>query len=248
MSSISSVNGNGSGFSMMSGMKRPDPSKMADNLFSKLDTTNKGYLNKNDLQSALSQVSGSASSTSSNSTSSSTSVDEMFKNLDSNSDDKITKDEMSSGMKKLAEALDSQVNQMRMNGSSGEGQENSGKVKGGTPPSGGRPPPPPSSGSGSTNSASGASSASSTQSNSTTKTYEAADTNQDGKVSVQEKLAYELKAQNSASASSTSSDNNATSSTSSGSDARVMKQIVDLLHAYSSFDSSSNNSGLSVTA
>lgn len=114
MSSISSVNGSGGGFSMMmSGMKRPDPSKMADNLFSKLDTTNKGYLEKSDLQSALSQLSGSDSS---NSSSSSTTVDEIFKKLDSNSDNKITKDEMSSGMKKLADALDSQFNEMRMNG------------------------------------------------------------------------------------------------------------------------------------
>jgi len=242
--SISSINGSGSGFSMMmSGMKRPDPSKMVDNLFSKLDTTNKGYLNKSDLQSALSQLSASdtGSSSSSNSTNSSTTVDEIFKKLDSNSDDKITKDEMSSGMKKLADALDSQMNQMRMNGNSGKGSR-------GTPPSGGMPPPPPSSGSGSANSTSGTSSASSTQSSSTTKIYESADTNQDGKVSAQEKLAYELKAQNSASTSSTASDSSATSSTSTGSDARVMKQIMDLMHAYSSFDSSTNNSGFSVIA
>ena len=50
MSSISSVNGSGSGFSMMSGMKHPDPSKMVDDLFSKIDTTNKGYLGKSELQ------------------------------------------------------------------------------------------------------------------------------------------------------------------------------------------------------
>lgn len=338
MSNISSVNGSGSGFSMMSGMKRPDPSKMVDNLFSKLDTTNKGYLSKSDLQSALSQLSGSDSSSSTgsssntNSTNSSTTVDEMFKKLDSNSDDKITKGEMSSGMKKLADTLDSQFNQMRMNGTSQGGSgdstttsgmnrpdpskmvddlfskldttnkgyleksdlqsalsqspgsasssgtssspnvdeifkklDNNGDGKltksemasgmsstaqagkgGGTPPPGGMPPPP--SGSGGANSASGASSTSSTQSSSTTKTYDSADTNQDGKVSAQEKLAYELKAQNSASTSSTSSDSSATSSSSTGSDAKVMKQIMDLMHAYSSFDSSTNNSGLSATA
>lgn len=335
MSSISSVNGSGSGFSMMiSGMKRPDPSKMVDNLFSKLDTTNKGYLEKSDLQSALSQLPGSGSTSGTGSTSNSTNVDEMFKKLDSNSDDKITKNEMSSGIKKLADALDSQFNQMRMNGtsqggsgdsttksgmsrpdpskmvddlfskldttnkgyleksdlqsalsqspgsgsSSGTGSssttnvdemfkklDNNGDGKltksemtsgmsstaqagkgGGTPPPGGRPAPP--SGAGGANSASGASSTSSTQSSSTTKTYDSADTNQDGKVSAQEKLAYELKAQNSASTSSTSSDSSATSSTSTDSDARVMKQIMNLVHAYSSFDSSTNNSGLSVTA
>ncbi|MFZ2301653.1 MAG: EF-hand domain-containing protein [Gallionella sp.] len=329
MSSISSVNGSGSGFSMMSGMKRPDPSGMVDNLFSKLDTTNKGYLSKSDLQSALSQLSGSdsssstGSSSSSNSTNSSTTVDEMFKKLDSNSDDKITKDEMSSGMKKLANALDSQMNQMRMNGTSqggsGDSTTTSGMNRpapskmvddlfskldttnkgyleksdlqsalsqshgsgsssgtssspnvdeifrkldnnsddkitkdemtsgmsstaqagkgGGTPPPGGMPPP----GAGDANSASGTSSTSSTQSSSSTKTYDPADDNQDGKVSEQERIAYAQAKQDKASASSASS-------TSTNSDAKVMKQIMDLMHAYSSFDSSANNSGLSVTA
>jgi Ca2+-binding EF-hand superfamily protein len=104
---------------MMSGMKRPDPSKMVDDLFSKLDTTNKGYLEKSDLQSALSQL------PSSGSTRSSANVDEMFKKLDGNGDGKLTKDEMSSGMKKLADALDSQLNQMRMNGTSQGGSGNS---------------------------------------------------------------------------------------------------------------------------
>ncbi len=329
MSSISSVNGSGSGFSMMSGMKRPDPSGMVDNLFSKLDTTNKGYLSKSDLQSALSQLSGSdsssstGSSSSSISTNSSTTVDEMFKKLDSNSDDKITKDEMSSGMKKLADALDSQMNQMRMNGTSQGGSgdstttsgmnrpdpskmvddlfskldttnkgyleksdlqsalsqspgsgsssgtssspnvdeifkklDNNGDGKltksemtsgmsstaqagkgGGAPPPGGMPPP----GAGGANSASGTSSTSSTQSSSSTKTYDPADDNQDGKVSEQERIAYAQAKQDKASASSASS-------TSTNSDAKVMKQIMDLMHAYSSFDSSANNSGLSVTA
>ncbi|AEJ00463.1 EF hand repeat-containing protein [Nitrosomonas sp. Is79A3] len=329
MSSISSVNGSGSGFSMMSGMKHPDPSKMVDDLFSKIDTTNKGYLSKSDLQSTLSQLSGSdssnsaGSSSSSNSTNSSTTVDEMFKKLDSNNDDKITKDEMPSGMKKLVDALDSQFNQMRMNGTSQGGSgdstttsgmnrpdpskmvddlfskldttnkgyleksdlqsalsqspgsgsssgtssspnvdeifkklDNNGDGKltksemtsgmsstaqaskgGGTPPPGGMPPP----GAGGADSASGTSSTSATQSSSSTKTYDPADANQDGKVSEQEKIDYAQAKQDKASTSSTST-------TSTNSDARVMKQIMDLMHAYSSFDSSTNNSGLSVTA
>ncbi|MBI3901814.1 MAG: EF-hand domain-containing protein [Nitrosomonadales bacterium] len=245
MSSINSISGGG--FSMMmSGMKRPDPSQMVDNLFSKLDTTNKGYLEKSDLQSALSQLSGSGSSSGSSSTSSSTNVDEIFKKLDGNSDGKITKDEMSSGMKKLADALDSQFNQMRMNGMSqgDKGTAQAGKG-GGAPPPGGMPPPP--SGSGGANSTSGTSSTSSTQSNSTTKTYDPADANQDGTVSEQERIAYAQAKQDKASASSASGEASV-SSTSANSDARVLKQIMDLMHAYSSFDSSTNDSGLSVTA
>ncbi len=228
MSSVNSISGGG--FStMMSGMKRPDPSKMVDNLFSKLDTTNKGYLEKSDLQSALSKLS---STDSSSSTSTAATVDEMFKKLDSNNDGKITKNEMSSGMKKLADALDSQFNQMRMNGTSQGG-------KGGMPPAGGGHPaggpPPAQSGTGSTNSTSGTNSASATQSNST-KIYEKADTNQDGKVSEQERIAAELASQNSAPTTSTSND------------ARILKQIMEIMHAYSSSDSGSSSSGLSVTA
>lgn len=327
MSSISSVNGSGSGFSMMSGMKRPNPSEMVDNLFSKIDTTNKGYLEKSDLQSALSQLPGPGSTSGTGSTSSSTNVDEMFKKLDGNGDGKLTKDEMSSGIKKLADALDSQFNQMRMNGTSqggsGDSTTTSGMNRpapskmvddlfskldttnkgyleksdlqsalsqspgsgsssgtssspnvdeifkkldsngddkltksemtsgmsstaqagkgGGTPPPGGMPPP----GAGGANSASGTSSTSSTQSSSSTKTYDPADDNQDGKVSEQERIAYAQAKQDKASA---SSDSSATSSTSTSSDAKVMKQIMNLMHAYSSFDGSTNNSGLSVTA
>ena len=211
MSSINSISGGG--FSMMmSGTKRPDPSKMVDDLFSKLDTTGKGYLTKSDLQSASTQLSGSDSSNSSGSTSSSANVDELFKKLDANGDGNITKDELASGLKQLA---------------------------GGTPPSG----------SGNANSTSSTNGTSSTQSSSTSKTYDPADTNQDGTVSAQERIAYALKqlaSQLQSSASSTSS--NSASSTSTSSDARIFKQITDIMRAYGSSDSGSNNSGLSVTA
>ena len=227
MSSINSISG--SGFSMMtSGTKRPDPSKMVDDLFSKLDTTGKGYLTKSDLQSAATQSSGSDSSNSSGSTSSSTNVDELFKKLDTNGDGKITKEELTSGMKQLADALGPQ------NGTSGGG-----KAAGGTAPSG----------SGNANSTSSTNGTSSTQSSSTSKTYDPADTNQDGTVSAQERIAYALKqlaSQLNESASSTSS--NSTSSTSTSSDAKIFKQITDIMRVYGSSDSGSNNSGLSVTA
>lgn len=231
---------------MMSGMKRPDPSEMVDNLFSKLDTTGKGYLEKSDLQSALSQLSGSGSSSGTGSTSNSSSVDEIFRKLDGNSDGKITKDEMSSGIKNLADALDSQFNQMRMNGTSqgDKGTPQAGKGGGGGA-SGGMPPPP--SGSGGANSTSGSSSASSTQSSSTTKTYDPADANQDGKVSEQEKIVYAQAKQDKASASSASGEASV-SSTSANSDARVLKRIMELMFAYGGADNGSNSSGLSVTA
>jgi hypothetical protein len=222
-------------------MQPPDPSKMVDNLFSKVDTTGKGYITKSDLQTAMDQMTGSGSSSGAKSSGNSTSVDEIFKKIDTNTDGKITKDEMTSGMKSLASSLQGQINK------AGRG----GPPPGGTPPSGG--PPPSSSVSGST---------SSTQSSSTTKTYEKADTNQDGKVSEKEQLAYDLLMQSissaqassassntSKSASSTSSNSDTSASaTSTGSDAKIMKQLMDLMHAYSNTNSSSSSSGLSVTA
>ncbi|MFA6062114.1 MAG: EF-hand domain-containing protein [Gallionella sp.] len=115
---MSSINSIGSaGISMTPAMRRPDPSKMTDNLFAKLDTTNKGYLDKSDLQSAAK-------------TSSTGSIDETFTKLDVNSDGQLTKSEVSDGIKKFADALSSQLNQTRMS----EGQ-----AKG---PHQGMPPPP----------------------------------------------------------------------------------------------------------
>ncbi len=107
--SISSINSSSS--AMMSGaMKRPDPAKMADDLFSKLDTTGKGYIEKSDLQTALGKVSQS------NSSSSSTSADDMFSKMDSDGNGKVTKEEMSATIQKIASELDGQSPRMRMQG------------------------------------------------------------------------------------------------------------------------------------
>jgi hypothetical protein len=96
---------------MMSGaMKRPDPAKMAEDLFSKLDTTGKGYIEKSDLQTAFGNVSQSGSS------SSSTSADDMFSKMDSDGNGKVTKEEMSATIQKIASELDGQSPRMRMQG------------------------------------------------------------------------------------------------------------------------------------
>lgn len=97
-------------------MQRPDPAKMVDKLFAKLDTKSQGYLEKSDLQTAFSQLSGSSTS------STSASVDEIFKQLDSDGNGKVTKDEMSSSLQKLADQLDSQFDQMRMSGGAHQGR------------------------------------------------------------------------------------------------------------------------------
>jgi len=94
----------------MSGMQRPDTSKMVDNLFSRLDTKGQGYIEKSDFQGAFDKV---ASKTAS--------ADDVFKALDGNDDGKITKQEMSDSVTKLADQLVSQLQSMRMSGGGGMG-------------------------------------------------------------------------------------------------------------------------------
>lgn len=192
-------------------MQRPDPSQMANKLFSKLDTKNQGYIEKSDLQSAFNQISGSGNS------GNTASVDEVFKQLDGNGDGKVTKDEMTDSLKKIADQLDSQFNSMRTSGKSGM-----------------PPPPPPSSGK--SDSGDGltkdqltsiSKETGSTDSKLTNliNNFDKADTNKDGKVSIQESIAYDQTNQTSASASTDSS-----SAKNSGAD--VMMKIMQLMHAY----------------
>jgi Ca2+-binding EF-hand superfamily protein len=204
--------------------QRPDSAKMAEDLFSKLDSTGKGYIEESDLTSALSSLSSKDGTAS---------ASEIFSQLDSNSDGKVTKDELSSSLKKMAESLDNQFNQMRMQGA--------------MPP----PPPPKESASsdagftkdeltsqlsktGSTDTA-GSSLISKVVEN-----FDAADTNEDGKVSLQEALAYDQSSQSTASTSS-SSDTKASATTSTStekSDAQVFRQLMDLLRTYGTEDGS----------
>ncbi|MBK7849500.1 MAG: EF-hand domain-containing protein [Zoogloea sp.] len=99
-----------SGMVSMAGMQRPDPSRMASNVFSKLDTKGQGFIEESDLQSAFSQLT-SASSGSAESDSAA-----LFKVLDGDSDGKVTESEFSSSMQKLADALESQAFGSRMAG------------------------------------------------------------------------------------------------------------------------------------
>lgn len=148
------------------GAQRPDPSKMADQLFSKLDTKGQGYLENNDLQAALDKVSKAGTS---NNTSNSTSVDDMFSKMDSDGNGKVTKEEMSVTFEKMALQMDGPFPRMRLQQGQGEEQ---GKMP---------PPPPPGGGQGTQQ-------ASSTGNSS--QGSDPADTNGDGKVSAQEALAY----------------------------------------------------------
>lgn len=225
MSSIGNISGYGSsamsGMGGMQHMRKPDPSKMAEDLFSKLDTKGQGYIEKSDLQSAFDQLSSSGDS------GSSASVDQVFSSLDGDGDGKITKDEMSSSMKKIAAELDSQFNKMR---------------------EGGMPPPPPPQGAEGQNDAGFTKEELTSQLNeigtsdskrsslisNIVNNFEKADSDGDGKVSFKEAMAYDQANQAGASA----SDSSATASSSSGMsdttklDAQIMKQIMELMRAY----------------
>lgn len=199
-------------------MHRPDPSQMANKLFSKLDTKNQGYIEKSDLQSAFDQISGTGNS------GNSASVDDIFSQMDSNGDGKVTKDEMTSSLQKLADQLDSQFNSMRTSGKGGG--------------MGGMPPPPPPQGSDSAGfskdelqsqldkTGTSDSQRSSLISN-IVNNFDKADTNGDGKVSAQEAMAFDQASQTSASASATTSSNSTTNA-----EADIMKRIMQLMQAY----------------
>ncbi len=196
--------------------QRPDPAKMAEDLFSKLDTSGKGYIQASDLESALAGLT---------STSYTQSASDIFSQLDSDSDGKVTKDELSTSIKKMAEELDSQFNQMRMQG--------------------GMPPPPPSSAQGSdsgftkdelSSQLSEIGSSDSERSSLISKVvenFDKADTNSDGKISFQEAVAFDQSTKTSSSTDSSSTSTSSDSPTTTAkTDAQVFRQLMELLRTY----------------
>lgn len=250
-SSIGSIGSNASAMMAMRGMHRPDPAQMAEKLFSQLDASGQGYIQKSDLQAAFDKM-ASASATSSSSSSAASGVDDLFSKLDTNSDGKVTKQEFSDTLKQLAEQLDQQFQNLRM----------SGAMQG----AGGTPPPPPPQGGGSDAGftkdeltaqlkeiGSSDSKRASLISN-IVNNFDKADTDGDGKVSFKEAMAYDQAnpaSSSTASASSTSGSGDTTSSSSAASDlsAKLAMQIMRLMQAYGIGESSGSASAtLSVSA
>jgi Ca2+-binding EF-hand superfamily protein len=198
-------------------------------LFAKLDTRSQGYLEKSDLVSAFSKIAADSSSST---------AEDVFAALDSDSDGKVTESEFSTTLTKLQEELDSQFNQMRLQGHGGHGPQG----MGGMPP-----PPPPQNDAGFTKEelSSQLEEIGSSDSERTSfisnvvNNFEAADADGDGKVTFAEAQAY-----NSASE-STSETASSTSASSANSDAQVMFKIMQLMHAYGSFNDNSSDSALS---
>lgn len=219
---------------MLSGINQA--TQMASLLFSKLDTRNQGYLEQSDLTSAFSQIVTNASDKTS-----STSAEDVFTALDTDSDGKVTKDEFATVLAQLQEQL----------GTQGHGHAH-GAGGGMAPP----PPPPPGDDAGFTKEelTSQLESADSTDTQRTSlisnivNNFEAADTDGDGKVSFAEAMAYDQSTQ---ATSATDSSTSSASSAASNGDAQVMKMIMQLVHAYrvgETRDDSSVASLLSVSA
>lgn len=255
MSTIGTI-GSSTGMENLHARKRPNPEEMAASLFSKLDTSGQGYLQKSDLQNALDKVSSGASSSSSGaSTDTSSTADALFAKLDSDGDGKVTKDEFSSTLKKLSEQLDSHFANMRMQGGM--------NGMGGT---GGMPPPPPANDAGFTKDELSSQlqqigSSDSERSNlisNVVQNFDKADTNGDGKVSFQEAMAYQQASVSGASTSATASTASSTGDTTtatgqttaanSSEDQRLLRQIMHLMQAYNIGGATQSSSTITATA
>ena len=227
--------------------KRPDPTQLADDIFSKLDTKNQGYIDKSDLQSALDSLSAGGSTSTTASSSNASSADALFSQLDANGDGKVTQSEMESGMQKLANALDSQAMGSRMH--HGGHHHHGGVVAASTSAdqtqTDGTPPPTQNAGgltqdqltSIATKLSADPSSANSQRAqlvNDVANNFSKADANGDGKVSFREAIAYEKSTKAASASAGTSSDSSSGNNSASTQEtqARMMHQLMQLIQAY----------------
>ena len=257
MSSIGGIGGSASGMMAglhgMQGSKRQNATDMANELFSKIDTAGKGSIEKTDLQAALSKASSGSTAVSATSN-----VDDLFSALDTDSSGQVTQQEFADSLQKLSDQLDQQHQSRRIQDAVAQAGLGGGQGMGGGMP----PPPPPSAGneaglskeqmSSRLSEVSGDPQLTSLLSN-TLKNFEAADTNQDGKVSAQEAMAYQ-KASESSTGSQTQAQTNQGASSSaspeSGSTppAQLMRQVAQLFQAYMGSQIATASGSISVTA
>lgn len=247
MSSIGSIGSNTHSYMMQGMRQRPDTAKMAENMFSQLDTSKQGYLQKADLQAAFDKIS--STSDSSNSTSS---VDELFSALDTNSNGKISKQEFTNNLAKLQNDLEQQFHESQAMSAMQTGGPDG---KGGMP----SPPPPPGGGGGGPSltkdelsselSQIGTSDSRSNMMSNILENFDQADTDSDGKVSFNEAIAYDRANPSSAITSGsaiTSTDSSSGTSFSNDLNLQLMQQIMKLVEAYGSSGNSGSDIGTSL--
>lgn len=199
-------------------------SQFASALFSKIDTRQQGYISQDDLTTAFSLVDQARGKRSN--------IDaaEVFKQFDSDSDGKVTKDEFSTAIENLAAQLDQQLMSSRVGGA------------------GGMPPPPPKDDAGFTKDQlssqleeiGSSDSKRSELLNKIVSNFDKADTDGDGKVSFKEAMAYDKSTQTS---DSSSTDTRSTNAQANG-EAQLMAKILQLAHAYGNFGSEQNSAAV----
>ncbi|MFA6040970.1 MAG: EF-hand domain-containing protein [Methylophilus sp.] len=205
--------------------------QITNNIFSKIDTNNQGYIDKTDLTSALSKINGSNSESDSN---------EVFNNMDTDGDGKLTKSELSKGIESLLSQLQSNAFQSSQGGMGGTE---------GMPP----PPPPKSEGDNGVTQDQASEIASSSDDSklaslmkTVSENFEAADTNEDGKVSAQEAMAYQQKSE--AAGNTTSSSSTSATSDSAQANNSANNIIQQLIKAYGFNESSDSPFLMNVSA
>ena len=169
MSTISGVSGSGSNaWAALNTQRSNHQAKM----FAKVDSDGSGNVDQTELTTMLNHISQKTGASFDDAA-------KVFTSMDANSDSSLSSDELDSGMKSLMQAQSSTVDfaQARKSGGSPDGDEGGPRGAGGPPPG---PPP------------SGAATGGSSSVSSST-TYDPLDTNQDGTVSLAERLAGSVK-------------------------------------------------------
>jgi len=208
-------------------------SQIASEMFTKIDTKNQGYIDKTTFATAVGGDDAAG-------------AEQAFKALDSDSDGQLTKSELTKGIENLLSQLNSASVQSQ------------GDANRPPPPDGAAPPPPPEGGQEDV----GLTKDEMTKMASETKdsqlsgmlsnvasNFEAADTNQDGKVTQQEAIAY-AKSKSESSSSGIAATENTGSTTKNDA---AMKKVAELLSNYlsqmgDSSTTTSTTSSISVTA
>jgi len=172
----------------------------------------------------------------------STDVEDIFSQMDSDSDGKVTKDELATALQQVADELDSQYNNMRMQG----GPEGMGGPGGPGGAGGMPPPPPPENDAGFTEEELTAQleeigdtdSQRAELISSVLEDFDTADADGDGRVTFKEAMALNQSSESDSSATDTSTtsatDTSSTSTASTQNDA-VMMKIMQLMQAYQVF-------------
>ncbi|MEW7992025.1 MAG: EF-hand domain-containing protein [Candidatus Thiodiazotropha sp.] len=208
------------------GTRRPYPEEMAQQLFSRLDASDQGYIEKSDLLSALETVSSVTDA--SDLSRDDTALDELFTQLDSDGDGKVTEEEFTDSMVRIDQQINDLFSQMRMN-----------EAKTGMAPP---PPPPPPEGMNDTEDlgftkeelqAQLKEIGSSDEKRSTLieniiANFEEADSDGDGRVNLNEAMAFEQSGDGTTESSGTPSASNSDMALSE----KVMLQIVRLMQSY----------------